>query len=152
MSRVFRARDRDLGRDIVVKLALNDRRDPSDLQRFRREIALAARVQHPNLVPVLDAGDADGVPFYLMPLVAGRSLRERLNASGPMDVAEAVGILRDVARGLGAAHDAGIVHRDVKPDNVLLSSGAAMVTDLGIAKALEPAGTTGGATFTGTGV
>jgi|GEM_PF-1959645 len=152
MSRVFRARDRDLGRDVVVKLALNDRRDPSDLERFRREIALAARVQHPNIVPVLDAGDADGVPYYLMPLVAGRSLRERLHVSGPMDVAEAVGILRDVARGLGAAHDAGIVHRDVKPDNVLLSSGAAMVTDLGIAKALEPAGTTGGATLTGTGV
>jgi hypothetical protein len=152
MSRVFRARDRDLGRDVVVKLALNDRRDPSDLQRFRREIALAARVQHPNLVPVLDAGDADGVPYYLMPLVAGRSLRERLHVSGPMDVAEAVGILRDVARGLGAAHDADIVHRDVKPDNVLLSSGAAMVTDLGIAKALEPAGTTAGTTLTGTGV
>jgi eukaryotic-like serine/threonine-protein kinase len=138
MSRVFVAGDGRLGRKVVVKVL-----DPSlagavNMDRFTREIALAATLQHPCIVPVLSAGDMDGAPYYTMPLVDGPSLRQRLR-DGRLSSAEAIKVLRDVASALDAAHRRGVVHRDVKPENVLLSGDYAMVTDFGIAKALVAA-------------
>src|SRR6185437_14004463 len=106
-------------------------------ERFAREVQVAARLQQANIVPVLTAGNANGLPYYTMPFVRGESLRARLATGEPVPVAEAVHILRDVARALAYAHGEGVVHRDIKPENVLLSGGAAVVTDLGIAKAID---------------
>ena len=135
MSRTFVARDLELERDVVVKFPLVGETGALDLERFRREILLAATVQHPNVVPVLDAGDANGIPYFLMPLIPGRSLRHRMN-DGQLPSSEVIALLRDMTRGLEAAHVRGIVHRDVKPENVLLDNGVALIADLGIAKAI----------------
>ena len=107
-------------------------------ERFRREILTAARLSHPNIVPVLAAGDASGVPWFSMPWVEGASLREQLQR-GLMPLTAAVAVLRDVARALADAHAHGIAHRDIKPENILLARGAAVVTDFGVAKALSDA-------------
>lgn len=136
MARVFLATERALGRQVVIKTLPDDAWSASAAQRFHREILTAAQLQHANIVPVLTAGDAEGIPYFTMPWVDGASLRERM-ARGPVLVTEAVGILRDVARALSAAHARNIVHRDIKPENILLSSGAALVTDFGVAKALS---------------
>jgi serine/threonine-protein kinase len=136
MSRVFVADDVSLGRKIVVKIIAPDLAEGLSIERFMREVKLAARLQQANIVPVLTAGDATGLPFYTMPFVDGLSLRARLQ-QGALPIGEAVNILRDVARALAYAHSQGVVHRDIKPENVLLSGGAAVVTDFGIAKALS---------------
>jgi serine/threonine-protein kinase len=137
MSRVFVAEDRALGRRVVIKVLHPDLASGVNGERFRREILLAAQLQHPHVVPVLGAGELDGLPYFVMPFVAGQSLRERLDGEHGLPLAEAVAILRDVARALAFAHAQGVVHRDVKPENVLLSGGSAAVTDFGIAKALS---------------
>src|SRR5262249_37042883 len=105
-------------------------------ERFAREVKLAARLQQANIVPLLNAGEANGLAWYSMPYVRGESLRTRLASGGPMPLTEAVHVLRDVARALAFAHGDGVVHRDIKPENILISGGAAVVTDFGIAKAL----------------
>ena len=155
MSRVYVAIDRELDRPVVVKTLPPDIMSHDAVERFKREIRTAAKLQHPNIVPLLSAGDADGVPYYTMPLVEGASLRERIQ-HGRLPVGESIAILRDVARALAAAHAKGVVHRDIKPENVLLSSGAALVTDFGVARALSAAttGADGNATgfHTATGV
>ncbi len=138
MARVFVATERALGRQVVIKTLPDDSWTASSAQRFRREILTAAQLQHANIVPVLTAGDAEGMPYFTMPLVDGASLRERL-MRGAVPLPEAVGILRDVARALSAAHARNVVHRDIKPENILLSSGAALVTDFGVAKAVSAA-------------
>jgi serine/threonine-protein kinase len=138
MSRVFVARDERLGRRVVVKLLDPELAAGVSVDRFNREIQLAAKLQHPNIVPVLSAGVAGRLPYYMMPFVEGESLRLRL-ARGQLSVIEAVRILRDVARALSYAHERGIVHRDIKPDNILLTAGAAVVADFGVAKALSSA-------------
>ena len=137
MSRVFLAHDRSLGRDVVVKLLLPELAAGISIERFRREITLAARLQHPNIVTVLSAGEADGLPYFTMPFVRGESLRALLERGERVDVRRAIRILRDVSCALARAHEEGVVHRDIKPANVLLSGGAAMVTDFGVAKALS---------------
>ncbi len=139
MSRVFVADEAGLGRKVVVKVMALDLGAGMSLERFEREIRLIASLQQANIVPLLSAGRVDGRPYYTMPLVEGRSLRERLARDGALPLRDAVNILRDVARALAYAHAHGIVHRDIKPDNVLLSGDTAVVTDFGIAKALSAA-------------
>ena len=139
MSRVFVADEVRLGRKVVVKVLSPDLAAGVSAERFEREIRVAASLQHANIVPVLTAGDADGVAYYTMPFVKGESLRSRLARDGALSIDETVAILRDVAKALAYAHGEGIVHRDIKPDNVLLSGGTAVVTDFGIAKALAAA-------------
>jgi tetratricopeptide (TPR) repeat protein/tRNA A-37 threonylcarbamoyl transferase component Bud32 len=138
MSRVFVADEHRLGRKVVVKVLPPDLAAAMSTTRFEREIRVAASLQQANIVPVFSAGDLDGLPYYTMPYVEGESLRARL-ARGPLPVAEAVSILRDVSRALAYAHAHGVVHRDIKPDNVLLSGHTAVVTDFGIAKAIAAA-------------
>jgi serine/threonine-protein kinase len=139
MSRTFLAEETALGRRVVVKILPPELAAGLSVNRFKREIALAARLQHPHIVPLLAAGEAAGLPFYTMPFVEGDSLRERLTRSGPLPLTDVISILRDVARALAYAHNQGVVHRDVKPDNVLLSHGVAAVTDFGIGKAVAAA-------------
>jgi serine/threonine protein kinase/TolB-like protein/tetratricopeptide (TPR) repeat protein len=141
MSRVFLARERALGRAVVVKVLPPMLAAGLRAERFAREVRVAAALQHPNVVPLFTAGEADGLPYYVMPYVSGESLRSRLTREGRIPLTDAVAILRDVARALAFAHGQGVVHRDVKPENVLLAGDAAVVTDFGIAKALAAAGT-----------
>lgn len=152
MSRVFLAHDRSLGREVVVKLPLPQLAAGVSIARFRREIALAARLQHPNIVTVLTAGEVDGLPFFTMPYVRGESLRALLDRGERVDIRRAIRILRDISCALTRAHEEGVVHRDIKPANILLSGGAAMVTDFGVATALtsarEPVTGTGDSTLT----
>ena len=137
MSRVFVATERALGRQVVVKVLPDEMVGQVSLERFKREISLAARLQHPHIVPLLTAGDANGLPYFTMPLVEGESLRTRLTRHGELPLSEAIRLLREIAAALAYAHERGIVHRDIKPDNVLLSGGSAMITDFGVAKAIS---------------
>ena len=152
MSRTYLAREHALSRRVVVKVLSPDLLQGLSVERFKREVLLAAQLQHPHVVPVLSAGDTDGIPWFTMPYVDGESLRRKLE-DGPIGIAEAIGILRDVAKALAHAHAHGVVHRDIKPDNVLLSSGSATVTDFGIAKAITASRTgSGSATLTQAGM
>ncbi len=137
MSRVFVAVEVALDRRVVVKVLPAEAAAAVSIERFKREIGLAARLQHPHIVPLLTAGESDGLPYFTMPLVEGESLRARLARQGELPVSDAVRLLREIASALAYAHDRGIIHRDIKPDNILLSGGSAMVTDFGVAKALS---------------
>ena len=139
MSRVFLAHDPALDRSVVVKVLHPELAGGVNVDRFKREIQLAAQLQHPHIVPLLAAGELNGLPYLTMPYVAGRSLRERLGESATLPIDEATDILRDVARALAFAHGRGVIHRDIKPDNVLLAEGSATVTDFGVAKAVSAA-------------
>src|SRR5690349_2263519 len=147
---VHAAFDRSLKRDVAVKVLHPELAgDPAVRERFRREAETVARVRHPHIIPIYAVGESEGLAWYVMPLVAGESLRARLERAGRLTVAEARRILLEAASALAAAHGAGLVHRDVKPDNILLDGPDArvLVTDFGIAKALAPG--TDGLTQTG---
>jgi tetratricopeptide (TPR) repeat protein/tRNA A-37 threonylcarbamoyl transferase component Bud32 len=152
MSRVFVADEVRLGRKVVVKVLSPELAAGISAERFEREIRTAASLQQANIVPVLATGDTNGLPYYTMPFVEGESLRARLSKQPPLSMSDTLRVLGDVARALQYAHEHGIVHRDIKPDNVLLSGGTAVVTDFGIAKALSDSRTGGaGATLTALG-
>lgn len=140
MSRVFLAHDQALGRDVVIKVLAPELAEGLSADRFAREVKLAAQLQHPHIVPVITAGVADGLPYYIMPFVSGESLRASMNRGGP-SVASSVKVMIDVARALDYANRHGVIHRDIKPENILISDGIAVVTDFGIAKALSAAKT-----------
>jgi serine/threonine protein kinase/Flp pilus assembly protein TadD len=138
MSRMFEAIELALARRVAIKLLTADLDVELNAERFRREILLSARLHHPHIVTVLGAGVCGTLPYYIMPFIDGESLRERL-ARGPIPIAECVDILRDITKALAFAHLQAIVHRDIKPDNVMLTGGSAVVTDFGIAKAIVAA-------------
>ena len=137
MSRVFLAEEKALGRKVVIKTLPESVTAAVSNERFRREIRLAAQLQHPHIVPVLQSGEAGGMLYYTMPFVEGESVRSLIDRQGALPVTRVVRILRDVLDALVAAHARGIVHRDVKPDNILISGQHAVVTDFGIAKAIS---------------
>ncbi|MDQ6717178.1 MAG: serine/threonine protein kinase, partial [Gemmatimonadota bacterium] len=151
MSRVFVAEETSLGRKVVVKVLPPELAAAVNLERFRREIQLAAKLQHPLIVPVLAAGVSEGLPYYTMPLIEGESLRARLSRAGELPIHDAVRVMRDMLSALSYAHEHGVVHRDIKPDNVLLTGQHAMVADFGVAKAISAA-TNPGSSLTSLGV
>jgi serine/threonine protein kinase len=150
MSRVFVAEELALGRTVVLKVLPPELAAVLSADRFQREVRVGAALQHPHIVPLLAAGRVEDILYYTMPFVEGESLRARLSREGELPVEEAVRLLREVTDALAYAHHKGIVHRDIKPDNILLSHGYAVVTDFGIAKALTEAGRS--VDITGTGV
>ena len=150
MSRVFLAEEVRLGRQVVVKVLPPEMAAGVNVERFEREIRLAAKLQHPHIVPLLTAGSQGDLLYYIMPHIAGESLRARLSHERELPVTETVRILRDVCDALAYAHGHGIVHRDVKPDNVLFSGKHALVADFGVAKAV--AESTGKGTLTSLGM
>jgi tRNA A-37 threonylcarbamoyl transferase component Bud32/TolB-like protein/tetratricopeptide (TPR) repeat protein len=147
---VYRAHDLRHDRTVAVKVLEPGVAASVGAHRFLREIRIAAGLSHPHVLPVYDSGAADGFVYYVMPYEAGQSLRVRLRRDGSIPVDDAVRILRDVADALAHAHRQGIVHRDIKPDNVLLSDRNAIVTDFGVAKALSESA--GGSLSTSTGL
>jgi tetratricopeptide (TPR) repeat protein len=149
MSRVFLAEEVQVERKVVVKVLPPETSAAVSVERFEREIRLAARLQHPHVVPFLTTGGKGDLLFYIMPFIEGESLRAKLAREGELPVPEAVRILRDVADALAQAHKQGIVHRDIKPDNILLSGRHALVTDFGVAKAVEKSSGSGKLTSLG---
>ena len=135
MSIVYAAHDREYDRAVAVKVLRSEIVATLGVDRFQHEIKILAKLQHPHIVPLFSAGVVNGRPYFIMPLVEGESLRARL-ARGGLPVADVVSILRDVCKALAYAHAHRVVHRDIKPDNVMLSGDAALVTDFGIAKAI----------------
>jgi serine/threonine-protein kinase len=150
MSTVWLAEDLKHGRRVAVKVLRPELAAALGADRFSREIQIAARLQHPHILPLLDSGQAEGFLYYVMPYVEGQSLRDRVARQGELPVHEAVRILVEVADALAFAHAQGVVHRDIKPDNVLLSGRHALVMDFGVAKAVSEA--TGRHTLTTAGV
>jgi Serine/threonine protein kinase len=150
MATVYLAEDLRHHRQVAVKVLRHDLAASLGAERFLREIEIAARLHHPHILPLYDSGGAGDVLFYVMPLVEGQSLRDRLTKGGALPIDEGVKVIREVADALVYSHQHGVVHRDIKPENILLTSGHALVTDFGVAKAVsEAAGT---AELTGTGV
>jgi serine/threonine-protein kinase len=139
MSRVFVAHETALQRRVVVKVLPDEIATVLSRERFRREILTSATLQHPNIVSVISAGDRGGLIHFVMPFIDGESLRGRIQREGTLSPPSVVSIMRDVARALAFAHERGVIHRDIKPDNVLLSGGTAVVADFGVAKAFASA-------------
>ena len=139
MATVFRALDRKHGRPVAIKVLRPELAAAMGSDRFVREIELAAKLQHPHIIPLYDSGVTDGVGYYVMPFVDGESLRERLDREGRIPYDQAVELTREVASALSYAHGQGIVHRDIKPENIMLSGGHAVVADFGIARAVDAA-------------
>ena len=141
MSRVFVATEDALRRVVVIKVLSPELAATLSSDRFKREIGIAARLQHPHVVPLLAAGSAGKNLYYTMPLMDGESLRERMSRERPMSIDDICRIMSEVACALAYAHDEGVVHRDIKPENVMFFHGKAVVLDFGIGKALINAST-----------
>ena len=137
MATVYLARDLRHGRPVALKLLRPELAVALGSERFQREIHLAAGLQHPNILTVLDSGGSGALLWFTMPFVQGESLRSQLDRERQLPVDEAVRIACEVADALGCAHSQGIVHRDIKPGNILLSDGHALVTDFGIAQSVD---------------
>src|SRR5690348_7686817 len=140
MATVYLAHDIKHERDVAIKVLHPDLGAALGGDRFLSEIRTTARLQHPHILPLLDSGDADGLLYYVMPLVTGETLRARLTRERQLPVPDAVRIAREVADALGYAHGHSVIHRDIKPENILLQDGHALVADFGIALAVEQAG------------
>ena len=138
--------------DVAIKVLHPDLAETLGRERFLREIQLAARLNHPNILPLYDSGEASGCMYFVMPVMAGQTLRDRLSSGSPLPVDEAVRIAMEVADALDYAHRRDIVHRDIKPENILLHEGHAVVADFGIGKALVAASAATGVMFTQVGV
>src|SRR5665811_1010677 len=152
MSTVYRALDEILERQVAVKLMNREIASDSDqLERFRREARAVAQLSHPHIVGVIDAGEDDGRPYIVFEYIEGETLKDRIRRLGRLPIAEAVAYAIEIARALGAAHARHIVHRDVKPQNVLIDEeGSAKVTDFGIARTLDEDGLTADGRVLGT--
>lgn len=140
MATVYLARDLKHDRQVALKIIHSEVADRLATERFRQEIALLANLQHPHILPLYDSGDYDGALFFVMPFIAGESLRVLLDREGQLSVDDAIRIAREVADALAHAHTQNIIHRDIKPENILLSQGHALVGDFGIARAVSRAG------------
>ncbi|MGQ0764624.1 MAG: protein kinase domain-containing protein [Gemmatimonadota bacterium] len=141
MATVYRALDLKHDRDVALKVLSSELPAPGGADRFLREIALTARLDHPHILPLLDSGESDGLLYYVMPLVEGESLRDRLKRDRQLPIDEALKITREVASALTHAHGHGVVHRDIKPENIMLSGGHARVADFGIGRVLSATAT-----------
>ena len=150
MATVYLAQDLKHDRLVAIKVLREDLSASLGGGRFLREIKIAAQLQHPNILPLLDSGESGGFLYYVMPYVTGQSLRERIGREGELPVHEAVRLMMEVVDALAHAHEHGVVHRDIKPDNVMLSGRHALVADFGVAKAVSEA--TGRNTVTTLGV
>ncbi len=139
MATVYLAHDRKHDRPVAIKVLRNDVAATVGRERFLREIQLAAKLSHPHILPLYDSGDLDGTLFYVMPVVQGRSLRDRLETERQLPIADAVRIASAVAGALEHAHRLGIIHRDIKPENIMLQDGHVLVADFGIGKAINDA-------------
>src|SRR6266566_3851402 len=152
MATVYLGTDVKLGRGVAIKLLAPATRAYLGSDRFQREVLLAAQLSHPHIVPLFEADEADGLLFYVMEYVEGESLRQRLSRHGPLAIDEAVRIAAEVGDALQYAHENGVIHRDVKPENILLSRGHALVSDFGVAKLMEERVGSEGTPLTGAGI
>ena len=141
MATVYLAEDLKHGRKVAVKVIISELVFGMGSERFLREIEIAARLRHPHILPLLDSGDANGLLYYVMPLVEGDSLRDRLRRERQLPIDDAVHIIGEVADALSHAHAQGVIHRDIKPSNIMLDSGHAVVTDFGIALLVQDVST-----------
>src|SRR5438132_10037117 len=149
MATVYLAHDRKHHRQVAIKVLNPELAGALGPERFLREIEIAARLNHPHILALIDSGEADGFLYYVMPYVEGESLRERLKREGQLPLEEALRIAREVASALSHAHSHDVVHRDIKPENILISGGEAVVADFGIGRAITAAARD---TLTGTGI
>jgi serine/threonine-protein kinase len=140
MAAVYLVEDLKNRRQVALKVLLPELAQTLGAQRFLREIEVAARLTHPNILPLHDSGEAEGLLYYAMPYVEGESLRDRMNREKQLPIDEALQITREVADALATAHSRGVIHRDIKPENILLEEGHAVVSDFGIARAIGEAG------------
>ncbi len=140
MATVYLAHDLKHEREVAIKVLHPDLGAALGAERFLSEIKTTAKLQHPHILPLLDSGEADGLLYYVMPLVTGETLRARLERERQLPVADAVRVAREVASALDYAHRQGVIHRDIKPENILLQDGSAVVADFGIALAVQTAG------------
>src|SRR5690348_6442870 len=141
MSRLFLATDLRLKREVVVKVLPPDLVSDASAARFKREIELTVRLQHPHILPILTSGEFEDGLFYITPYIHGESLRARIARDGKLPLDDILRILKDVSGALAFAHQRGIVHRDIKPGNILLSDGQAILADFGIARAVSTTAT-----------
>jgi eukaryotic-like serine/threonine-protein kinase len=149
MATVFLAHDLKHNRPVALKVMREEIAITLGADRFLREIEIAARLQHPHILPLFDSGEVDGGLYYVMPFVEGETLRGRLQRERQLPVEDACAIARQIAGALAYAHSQGVIHRDIKPENILLSAGVAVVADFGIAKAISAASAEPGDTSAG---